>query len=56
MNIMRAKAVLLGISPEHFESICMEKSKIAQSRFVAESQDWQAWFAESMVWSFFCEF
>ena len=44
-----------GVSTSELSSITKEKSKIAEDRFSSESSDWRKWYAESLVWGYFCK-
>ena len=54
-KLITSKAFNLQLQMNNFQSIFKEKTRIAEDRFPGESPDWQAWFAESMVWAFYCK-
>ena len=54
-ELLASKALEKGIDMSEFRKLVDEKNDIAQARFPGESPDWQAWLAESMVWSFYCK-
>jgi hypothetical protein len=53
---IRDKAKAEGVSMTLLSSIAREKSKVAEERFTSESSDWRKWYAESLVWGYFCKF
>jgi hypothetical protein len=54
-KLITSKAFNLQLQMNDFQTIFKEKTRIAENRFPRESPDWQAWFAESMVWGFYCK-
>jgi hypothetical protein len=55
-KLITSRAIELGLQMSDFQAIFNEKTKITRERFPGESSDWQAWFAESMVWGFYCKY
>jgi hypothetical protein len=55
-KLITSKAANLQLQMNNFQTIFKEKIRIAENRFPGESQDWQTWYAECMVWSFYCTY
>jgi hypothetical protein len=54
-RLITSKAFNLQLQMKDFQAIFKEKIRLSENRFPGESLDWQAWFAESMVWCFYCK-
>jgi len=55
-RLIKSNADKMGLDMSEVRNIMSEKDDIANTRFPDERDGWQAWFAESLVWSFYCEF
>ena len=55
-KLITSKAVNLQLHMNDFQTFLKEKIRIAENHFPGESPDWQAWYAESMVWSSYCTY
>ena len=54
-KLITSKAAKLQLQMNDFQAIFKEKRRTAEDRFPGENPDWQAWFAELMVWGFYCK-
>ena len=53
-ELIASKAADGGLDMTDFRKIMSEEEGIAKARFPGESEDWQTWLTESMVWRFYC--
>ena len=52
---MKSKVMNLDLEMWQFDTVFRDKIKVAENKFPSETGNWRKWFAESLVWGYFCK-